>query len=110
MAFCKDGRELKVRVEGPLVFNTITLMIDMALAGLGLAYVPEDQVRNYLEKGRLVQVLRLVSPFLRLSSLLSSRRQPTPAFALLVDALRFGRWGDPERPRATDESAETDQP
>ena len=77
--FAKDGRELKVRVEGPLVFNTITLMIDMALAGLGLAYVPEDQVRDYLKKGRLVQVLcRLVSPFLGVPSLLS---QPPAAHA-----------------------------
>ena len=88
--FAKDGRELKVRVEGPLVFNTITLMIDMALAGLGLAYVPEDQVKDYLKKGRLVQVLEDWSPPSSGYHLYyPSRRQPTPAFALLVDALRY---------------------
>jgi DNA-binding transcriptional LysR family regulator len=88
--FAKDGRELKVRVDGPLVFNTITLMIDMALSGLGLAYLPEDQVRDHIKKGRLVQVLADWSP--RSSGYhlyYPSRRQPTPAFALLVDALRY---------------------
>ena len=88
--FAKDGRELKVRAEGPLVFNTITLMLDMAVAGLGLAYLPEDLVRVHLTDGRLVRVLADWSPPASGYHLYyPSRRQPTPAFSLLVDALRY---------------------
>ena len=55
--FEKGGRELRVRVEGQLVFNVTALALDAALAGLGLAYVVEDQVTGHLENGRLVRVL-----------------------------------------------------
>src|SRR5436190_1325810 len=55
--FEKSGRELKVRVEGQLVFTTIALRLSAALAGSGLAYVPEDQVRPHLADGRLIRVL-----------------------------------------------------
>jgi DNA-binding transcriptional LysR family regulator len=88
--FAKKGRELKLRAEGQLAFNTITLSVDMALAGLGLAYLPEDVVREHLAKGRLVRVLADWSP--RSSGYhlyYPSRRQHTPAFSLLVDALRY---------------------
>jgi DNA-binding transcriptional LysR family regulator len=88
--FTKDGRELKVRPEGQLAFNTITLALDTALAGLGLAYLPEDVVREYLTKGRLVQVLADWStPMSGYHLYYPSRRQPTPAFTLLADALRY---------------------
>lgn len=88
--FAKDGRELKVRVDGPLVFNTITLMIDMAMAGLGLAYVPEDQVQDALKKGQLIRVLAdWCPPSSGYHLYYPSRRQPTPAFTLLVNALRY---------------------
>ena len=55
--FVKDGRELKVRAEGPLAFNAISLILDTALSGLGLAYLPEDVVRQHVAAGRLVKVL-----------------------------------------------------
>jgi len=55
--FEKRGRAVKVRVEGQLVFNNIALRIDAALGGLGLAYLPEDQVKGQLASGKLVRVL-----------------------------------------------------
>jgi DNA-binding transcriptional LysR family regulator len=88
--FAKDGRELKVRAEGQLVFNTVPLMISMAVAGLGLAYVPEDVVRDHVAKGRLVRVLTDWSaPASGYHLYYPSRRQQIPAFSLLVDALRY---------------------
>ncbi len=87
--FEKAGRELKVRVEGRLVFNTIALRLNAALAGFGLAYLPEDQASAALADGRLVRVLAdWCQPFAGYHLYYPSRRQPTPAFALLVDALR----------------------
>jgi DNA-binding transcriptional LysR family regulator len=88
--FEKGGRELKVRVEGQLVFNNIALRLNAALAGLGLAYLPEDQVEAHLAKGQLVRVLAdWCPPFSGYHLYYPSRRQPTPAFALLVEALRY---------------------
>ena len=55
--FEKGGRELRVRVEGQLVFNNIALRLDAVLAGAGLAYLPEDQVRTYIDNGTLIRVL-----------------------------------------------------
>jgi DNA-binding transcriptional LysR family regulator len=87
--FEKDGRELRVRVEGQLVFNNLALRMKAALAGLGLAYLPEDQVQAPLADGRLVRALAdWCPPFSGYHLYYPSRRQPTPAFALLVDALR----------------------
>ena len=88
--FEKRGRELKVRVDGQLVFNNIALRLNAALAGLGLAYLPEDQVQAHLAEGRLIRVLAdWCPPFSGYHLYYPSRRQPTPAFALLVDALRY---------------------
>jgi DNA-binding transcriptional LysR family regulator len=88
--FAKGGRELKVRTEGQLVFNTVPLMADMAMAGLGLAYLPEDVVENDVAEGRLIRVLPDWSaPASGYHLYYPSRRQPVPAFALLVDALRY---------------------
>ena len=88
--FEKGERELKVRVEGQLVFNNIALRLNAALAGFGLAYLPEDQVQAHLAEGRLVRVLAdWCPPFSGYHLYYPSRRQPTPAFALLVDALRY---------------------
>jgi DNA-binding transcriptional LysR family regulator len=87
--FEKDGHELRVRVDGQLVFNNIALRLNAALAGLGLAYLPEDQIEDHLAKGRLVRVLdEWCSPFPGYHLYYPSRRQSSPAFALLVDALR----------------------
>lgn len=88
--FEKGGRELKVRVEGQLVFNTTALILDAALAGLGLAYLPEEQVQAHLAAGRLIRVLTdWCEPFSGYHLYYPSRRQPTSAFTLLVDALRY---------------------
>jgi DNA-binding transcriptional LysR family regulator len=88
--FEKGRRELRVRVEGQLVFNTTALMLDAALDGFGLAYLPEDQVQAHLDAGRLVRVLAdWCPPFPGYRLYYPSRRQPTPAFALLVEALRY---------------------
>jgi DNA-binding transcriptional LysR family regulator len=88
--FEKAGRELKVRVEGQLVFNTAALRLNAVLAGLALAYLPEDQVTAYLADGRLVRALAdWCPPFPGYHLYYPSRRQATPAFSLLVDALRY---------------------
>ncbi len=88
--FEKGSRVLNVRVEGPLVVNTGSMALRAALTGLGLAYLPEDRVRMDLDGGRLVRVLADWCPqFPGYHLYYPSRRQPTPAFALLVDALRY---------------------
>ena len=88
--FEKDGRELKVHVEGRLVFNGTFQMLNAALAGFGLAYVPEDVAQPHLAKGRLNRVLAdWCPPYSGYHLYYPSRRQTTPAFALLVEALRY---------------------
>jgi DNA-binding transcriptional LysR family regulator len=90
--FEKGKRELRVRVDGQLVFNTIKQRLDAALAGLGLAYMPEDIVEPYIQEGRLVRVLDdWCAPFTGYHLYYPSRRQSSPAFVLLVDALRYKR-------------------
>ena len=88
--FEKEGRQMKVRVEGQIVFNGILPILEAALAGLGLAYVPEDLAQPYLAKGRLKPVLEEWCPLWSGYHLyFPSRRQSAAAFALLVDALRY---------------------
>jgi DNA-binding transcriptional LysR family regulator len=90
--FEKRSRPLKVRVDGQLVFNSIGLRMNAVLAGLGLAYLPEDQVARELASGKLIQVLDdWCAPFPGYHLYYPSRRQVAPAFALLVDALRYRR-------------------
>jgi DNA-binding transcriptional LysR family regulator len=88
--FEKRGRELKVRVDGQLVFNNIALRLNAVLAGLGLAYLPEDRVQSQVAEGRLIQVLDdWCAPFPGYHLYYPSRRHSSPAFALLVDSLRY---------------------
>jgi DNA-binding transcriptional LysR family regulator len=88
--FEKAGRELRVRVEGQLVFNNIFQVRDAALSGFGLGYVPEDLVQAYLSKGQLVRVLQDWCPSWSGYHLYYPRsRQASPAFALLLEALRY---------------------
>src|SRR5579863_6490085 len=88
--FEKAGREMNVRVDGQLVFGTATLLLTAARAGFGLAYLTEEQVRDDLKSGRLVRVLAdWCPPFSGYHLYYPSRRQPTQAFSLLVDALRY---------------------
>src|SRR5271155_1080050 len=88
--FEKDGRELRVRVEGQLVFSSVFQALDAAVAGLGVGYVPEDIAEPYLIKGRLERALEeWCAPWSGYHLYYPSRRQHSPAFASLVDALRY---------------------
>lgn len=88
--FEKDGRELRVRVDGQLASNDVPLILRAAQQGLGLACVLEDQVESALADGSLVRVLEdWCAPFAGYHLYYTSRRQQTPAFALVVDALRY---------------------
>jgi DNA-binding transcriptional LysR family regulator len=87
--FEKAGRELKVRVDGQLTFNGTFQMLNAALAGFGLAYVPEDLSRLHIANGRLKRVLAdWCPPYSGYHLYYPSRRQPSAAFTLLVEALR----------------------
>jgi len=87
--FAKGNRELRVRVEGQLTFNSTIQMVDAALAGHGIAYVPENMVAAEVVAGRLVQVLDDWSPsFAGYYLYYPSRRQNSPAFAVIANALR----------------------
>ena len=88
--FEKDGRELKVRVEGQVAFNDARLIIKAARAGFGLAYVFRDLVEAELASGELVELLAdWTPPFAGYHLYYPSRRQQSPAFAALVEALRY---------------------
>jgi DNA-binding transcriptional LysR family regulator len=88
--FEKEGRELRVRVDGQLTFNSLHQRIDAAKLGLGLAMVPEDTVQEELANGQLVRVLQeWCEPFPGYYLYYPSRKQHTTAFALFVEALRF---------------------
>lgn len=88
--FEKNRRELRVRVDGQLVFNMTDLILKAAIDGLGLAYLTEQQVTPDLESGRLVRVLAdWCPPFSGYHLYYPSRRQPSAAFTLLLDALRY---------------------
>jgi len=90
--FEKAGRELRVRVDGQLTYNTTAQMLTAALAGLGLAYVPEGLVKPHVAEGKLRRVLaEWCPPFSGYHLYYPSRRQPSAAFALLVKALRERR-------------------
>ncbi|CAN7385945.1 LysR family transcriptional regulator [Rhizobium leguminosarum] len=87
--FEKDGREVRVRVGGQLTFNTTYAMIDAAASGYGIAYVPESIVVDEIASGRLVQILDDWSPmFPGYYLYYPSRRQNSPAFKVVVDALK----------------------
>jgi DNA-binding transcriptional LysR family regulator len=86
----KAGRTINVRVDGQLIVNNVALLRLAALAGLGLAYVMEDQVRSDLRSGALVQVLEdWCPPFPGYHLYYPSRRQQSPALTVLTDALRY---------------------
>ncbi|KAF1018814.1 MAG: HTH-type transcriptional regulator PgrR [Paracidovorax wautersii] len=87
--FEKGGRQVNVRVDGQLTYNSIFDCLDAAVAGLGLAYVPADMAHPYVRAGHLVPVLDdWVPPWSGLHLYYPSRRQPSGAMALLIAALR----------------------
>jgi DNA-binding transcriptional LysR family regulator len=88
--FQKNGQELKVRIQGRTAFNTVGMMRQAALDGFGLAYLPEDQVVTAIKERKLVRVLSDWCPPRPAYHLYyPSRRQHSPAFALVIEALRY---------------------
>lgn len=88
--FIKDGHEVKARVEGQLVFNNSSQILRAALAGFGVAYLPEDMAREHIATGRLVSVLEDWCPtFPGYHLYYPSRRQSSGAMAVLIEALRY---------------------
>lgn len=86
----RDGREVKVRGEGQLIFNSLSLRLNSALDGLGIAYMLEDYVMPYIADGRLVRILEdWCPPFPGYHLYYPSRRHSSPALALLADVLRY---------------------
>src|ERR671913_105421 len=87
--FARRGKQVNVRVDGPLIFNTAPPQVDAALAGLGITLLPEDELGAHLSDGSLVRVLEdWCPPFAGYHLYYPSRRQPSPAFSLVVAALR----------------------
>jgi len=88
--FARKGKQVNVRVDGPLIFNTAPPQVDAALAGLGIALLPEDELATHIEDGRLVRVLEdWCPPFAGYHLYYPSRRQPSPAFSLVLQALQL---------------------
>ncbi|HEU5272510.1 MAG TPA: LysR substrate-binding domain-containing protein, partial [Xanthobacteraceae bacterium] len=88
--FEKGSRELRVRVEGQLTFNGTAQLLNGALAGSGLAYVPEGLIEDHVAKGRLKRILaEWCPPYSGYHLFYPSRRQSSAAFALVVEALRY---------------------
>jgi DNA-binding transcriptional LysR family regulator len=88
--FEKGGRALNVRVKGQLVVNDPGLALGAAADGLGIAYLPDDYVKREIDAGRLIRVLESwCPPFPGYHLYYPSRRQQSPAFAVLVEALRY---------------------
>lgn len=87
--FGRRGKQLNVRVDGQVIFNTTPHIVLAALEGLGIAFLPEEEFAPHMEKGRLVRVLEdWCAPFEGYYLYYPSRRQPSPAFSLVLDALR----------------------
>ena len=87
--FEQGGKQVNVRVDGQLIFNTSSHIVDAALAGLGIAYLPEEEFDPHLREGRLERVLEdWCPPFSGYYLYYPSRRQPSPAFTLVANAWR----------------------
>ena len=87
--FERRGKQLNVRVEGQVTLNSTPHIVQAALEGLGIAFLPEEEFAPHIEEGRLVRVLEdWCAPFEGYYLYYPSRRQPSPAFSLVLDALR----------------------
>ena len=87
--FERRGRQVNVRVNGQATLNTSPHIVLAALDGLGIAYLPEEEFAPHIEEGRLIRVLEnWCPPFSGYHLYYPSRRQPSPAFLLVLDALR----------------------
>lgn len=87
--FERKGKQVNVRVEGQITVNSSPHIVLAALEGLGVAFLPEQEFAPHIEDGRLVRVLEdWCAPFEGYYLYYPSRRQPSPAFSLVLDALR----------------------
>ncbi|ENT2992430.1 TPA: LysR family transcriptional regulator [Raoultella planticola] len=94
--FDQEGGDLNVRVSGQVTFNTSEHIVTAALAGLGIAFLPEEEFGAHIEEGRLIRVLETwCQPFPGYYLYYPSRKQVSPAFSLVVDALRVYRMRQP---------------
>jgi len=94
--FDQDGGDLNVRVSGQLTFNTSEHIVDAALAGLGIAFLPEEEFGSHIREGRLLRVLEAwCQPFPGYYLYYPSRKQVSPAFSLVFDAMRISRKREP---------------
>ena len=89
--FAKDGQQLNVRVNGQVTLNGSPQTINAAVSGLGLAYLLRESVQEYIDEGRLVSVLDDWCPTLTGYHLYYPNRRQSPAFSILVEALRYAR-------------------
>lgn len=88
--FEDKGREIKIKVDGQLAFNNSFDSLEAALDGFGLAYLPEEMILPYVDDGRLVRVLQKFSPpWDGYHLYYPSRRQASPAFIKVLEALRY---------------------
>lgn len=88
--FTKDKKEIRVKVEGQLIFNNLSSRIEAALSGMGILYAPEDSVQKYIDEGSLQCVLiDWCEPFSGYYLYYPSRKQHTAAFSKLIDAVRY---------------------
>lgn len=88
--FSKDGKDIRVKVEGQLIFNNLVSRIDAVLSGMGIAYVPEDTVQQHIKEGRLEPILdEWCEPFNGYYLYYPSRKQHTAAFSKLIEAVRY---------------------
>lgn len=96
--FDSDDGPVNVRVNGQLIFNTSAHIVDAALAGLGIAFLPEEEFGSHIEEGRLIRVLETwCKPFPGYYLYYPSRKQPSPAFSLVVEALKTNAPGKEQR-------------
>ncbi|EHF6582367.1 LysR family transcriptional regulator [Salmonella enterica] len=90
--FDQDGGELNVRVSGQVTFNTSEHIVYAALAGLGIAFLPEEEFGEHIKEGRLIRILEAwCKPFPGYYLYYPSRKQVSPAFSLVLNALRISR-------------------
>ncbi len=87
--FEKDGQEVRVRVDGQMTFNGVTQILNAAIDGYGLGFIPEGLAKSDVEAGRVVQVLDDWCPaYPGYHLYYPSRRQPSAAFRVVLEALR----------------------
>ncbi|HHQ6565292.1 TPA: LysR family transcriptional regulator [Serratia fonticola] len=96
--FDQDEGDLNVRVSGQLIFNTSEHIVAAALAGHGIAFLPEEEFGTHIKEGHLVRVLeQWCKPFPGYYLYYPSRKQPSPAFTLVLEALRIGQKRKPTK-------------